>query len=55
MIAAGDGHVDVATTLLRHKAEPNKARTDDGITPLGIATHKGHGAVVDLLKCHGAI
>ena len=51
-MAAQEGHADVATALLGHNADPNKARTNGGAgkwTPLFIATLKGHTAIADML------
>ena len=53
-VAAECGHTRVAEALLKAKADVNQAMTD-GSTPLKKATEKGHTAIVDLLKQHGAV
>ena len=53
-MAAQKGHVDVVTALLEHNADPNKAMTDDGATPLAVAAQKGHVDVVTVLLQHNA-
>jgi ankyrin repeat protein len=49
MLAAQNGHEQVALVLLEAKADPNKARPN-GVTALMIAAQHGHEQVVVLLK-----
>lgn len=51
--AAMKGHVAVVKVLLKNNADPNKARTNSA-TALGLALHKGHTAIAELLRQHGA-
>ena len=47
-------HLEVTTLLLDRGADPNKARTDTGETPLIMASWKGHLEVAQLLAVFGA-
>ena len=47
------GHILVATVLLKNGAKVN-AKTNDGVTPLSVAKHKGHARMVELLTANGA-
>ena len=38
----------------RRNADPNKARSTDGATPLFMAAENDHAAVAGLLRQHGA-
>ncbi|KAA0145804.1 hypothetical protein FNF29_08383 [Cafeteria roenbergensis] len=49
-----NGHDAVVRLLVEDGADVNKARTDDGATPLFIACQEGHDAVVRLLVEAGA-
>jgi hypothetical protein len=48
------GQLEVASLLLGRGADPNKAREHNGGSPLCIAAHAGHAAVVRLLASSGA-
>jgi ankyrin repeat protein len=50
--AALAGHSEMAELLLAHNADVN-SKTDNGETPLTIASGKGHSAVVALLRQNG--
>ena len=54
-IAAWQGHLAVVTKLIAAGADVNKARTDDGSTPLFMAAEKGHLTVVTKLIAAGAL
>ncbi len=47
--AAQIGDLQMVSDLLQHQADP-LARSDDGKTPVQMATEKGHGEVVKLLS-----
>jgi ankyrin len=47
------GHADVAELLISKGAKID-AKTKGGLTPLNMATTKGHNEVVKLLRRHGA-
>ena len=50
-----EGHVDVATALLEHNADPNQATTDEhGYTPLIVAVQFGQLEVVAALLAGNA-
>ena len=54
-IACFDGHVDAVKQLLDKGAAADRAVSEgyyEGATPLDVAKHKGHSAVVALLKKH---
>ncbi len=53
MLAAENGHCDIAKLLLQHKAEPDQPVVN-GITPLMLAGQNGHYDAVALLLEHGA-
>jgi hypothetical protein len=54
MMASQNGHLEVVRELLQHGAEVDKARTDNGGTPLIRASQQGHLEVVRELLKHGA-
>ena len=41
-MAAQEGHEGVVEQLLKAEADVNKAKTDDGATPLYTAAQEGH-------------
>ena len=49
----GEGHILVATVLLKNGANVNAKMIDDS-TPLLLAKEKGHARMVELLKANGA-
>ena len=51
-LAAVNGNRDVAELLLASKADVN-AKTNRGLTPLGLALDKDHQEVAELLRRHG--
>ena len=52
--AAERGHLDVVKFLLDHNADPNKAKTADGVTPLFVAAQNGCIPVAKTLLEYGA-
>jgi hypothetical protein len=48
-LAAQEGHVEVVEALLKAEADVNKAKTNDGATPLLVAAKEGHVNVVEML------
>ncbi|KAF0684072.1 Aste57867_23918 [Aphanomyces stellatus] len=53
-MASGNGYLDVVKLLLANGASVDNARTDEGCTPLFIASNFGHADIVKLLLAHGA-
>ena len=53
-LAAEGGHLSVVQYLVQQGADINQA-TSRGFTPLSVATIKGHTAVANYLREHGAI
>ena len=51
---ARNGHTEIVQLLLGGGADVDKARTDDGSTPLYKAAGKGHTEIVQLLLGCGA-
>ena len=51
-MAAVNGNKDVAELLLASKADVN-AKTNRGLTPLGLALDKDHQEVAEFLRRHG--
>ena len=54
MRAAGAGHLDIVKFLVRAGAQVNQPTTDNGSTPLYIASQQGHPEVAALLLEHKA-
>jgi len=54
MVAATNGHLEVARLLLDRSADPNQACTDDGWTALMVAATNGHLEVTQVLLVFGA-
>jgi uncharacterized protein len=52
-IAAESGDLRLVKLLLDHKARID-AKSDDGTTPLGVATKRGREAIAKLLRARGA-
>ena len=48
------GHMAVVEYLMSNGADPNPARTDDGVAPLYMAARGGHTAIARLLLGKGA-
>ena len=53
-MTAQNGHVDAAMVLLEHNADPNKAMSDNGATPLLMAAQNGHVDAATALLEHNA-
>jgi len=53
-IASNNGHIDTVRCLLQQPNIDIHKKTNNGLSPLDIATHKNHTAIVQLLKDAGA-
>jgi ankyrin repeat protein len=51
-LAAQNGSLRMTQLLLDHHTSPNLCRKDDGLLPIHLAEHDGHGNVVKLLERH---
>lgn len=54
IIACWSGNLEIIRYLVKHGANVNKVRNDDGVTPLLIAAQEGYGNIVKFLVEHGA-
>ena len=52
--ASYHGHLEVVRLLCERDVFINRARVDDGTTPIWVAANNGHAEVVELLAQHGA-